>query len=102
MHRVLGALVAGQNRNHRSDTRSDATVQLLESACHLFDSTSPGAISSTSVYAAASLQEAQCLAEAAHQLATEHRLLALVEFGDGRLRVKFLSVQRDPGGVDGE
>ena len=100
MHRVVGALAAG--RNHCSDTLSAAKVQLLESACCLIDSTSPNAISSTSVYVpASSREEAIRLTEIAHLLATEHRLLAQIQFGDGRLHVKFLSVSGDLGRAGG-
>jgi len=102
MNRVLGALATERNGNHGRQMASDAKFQLLKSACCLIDSTSPDVISSTSVYAASSSrEEAKCLAEEARQLAIDHHLLAVIEFGDGRLRVKFLSVQSDLERVSG-
>jgi hypothetical protein len=90
MHRVLGAFATV--RDHGSDTGSDEKVQLLESACRLIESASPDGINATSVYAATSSRaEAERLAEIAHQLAVEHQLAAVIELGDGRLHVKFVS-----------
>jgi hypothetical protein len=102
MHRVVGAPVAGRNRNHRSEKACDANVQLLKSACCLIDPTSPDVVSSTSVYAALSSGgETKRLAEEARQLAIDHHLRAIIEFRDGRLRVKFLSAYGDLARVSG-
>jgi hypothetical protein len=100
MYQVLSALVAGRNDDCYSS--SERVKQLLRSACCLIASAPSAIIRSTSVYAAApSLEEAQWLADFAHELAAEHGLLALVEFGDGRLRVKFQSLPAASGVLRG-
>jgi hypothetical protein len=98
MHRVLGALVAGRNRNHGSDTAREDVPQLLAFSCRLLSLTEPGLVNSTSLsVAVSSFGQAEALVEAAHELAAAHGLIASVQLTDGRFRVRFLRLQRDPG-----
>ncbi len=101
MHRVLGAIVAISN--HGSGTSQRQSTQLLASSCRLLSLTSPELVSATSVsVAVSSLEQAGLLAEAANELAAAHHLIAAVQLGNHRFRVRFLRLPGDSGFPSGQ
>jgi len=100
MYRVLGALVAG--RDHSSDTAREDVAQLLASSCRLLSLTGPDLINSTSVsVAASSVERAELLVEAAHELAAAQNLIASVQLADGRFRARFIRLPDEAGSLSG-
>ncbi len=101
MYRVLGAILAAGN--HGGGTSQRQITQILASSCRLLSLTSPESVSATSVSAAVSSREqADLLAQVANELAAAYHLIAAIEPGHDRLRVRFVRLPDDAGFLRGQ